>query len=692
MTSPRLSAFVVVAALGVLLTMAGSAQQADPGVQLRAAIEKEEVAGDLEGAMALYRQIIAANGKNRVVTARAILRLAGSYEKLGQGEARRLYEQLVAEYSDQTQEVAAARARLVVLAKSVEPQRPTFRRITIPGNVSSGAQLSADGTRLAMASGGDVWVVNLRGQVAPEIAGAPVRLTQGAGAAATGVTWSRDGRWIAFSENRIPSRDIFVLPASGGTPRKVSRDASILGAAPWWLGLSSDGSRLAYSTRVEDRVVVQIVSVNTGETLIRLANPDAIEPRFSPDDTYVAYTRVGKWTGDLFGEVRVVRLADNSDVAVTRTPAVVRSSAWSPDGSMLALLAHPDRQNLNVQELWIAAIPQAGTTASEPARIGLPSFAQSLAGWTADNGIGLLSSSPSHNAIYTVSLSGGKATQVTPEGDTYNPQWSPDGTRIYFRWGQGDIAYVPAGGGSISVVPKTGETVRVALPNGGNHISPDGTRIVWAGVRAKTAGVHLWTMPVSGGEPQKLPMKPDLNSFQPRWSPDGKWIAFDSERDVAGDRKLDENIFIVSAEGGEPRQLTNHTDCFCELLAWSPRGDSIAYACSDQVIRIVPAAGGEPRTVLKADGLRTPSNSLAWAADGTRLIYSAKGRLWTVPAAGGEPTAISTDLDGNIMQFALSPDGKRIAFNAPSGGDLELWLMDDFLRLVKAGPAQKVKK
>ena len=113
-------------------------------------------------------------------------------------------------------------------------------------------------------------------------------------------------------------------------------------------------------------------------------------------------------------------------------------------------------------------------------------------------------------------------------------------------------------------------------------------------------------MPIAGGEPVRLPMKPDLNSWQPRWSPDGQWIAFESERDVPGDRKLDENIFIVSSEGGEPRQLTNHTDSFCELEAWSPGGDSIAYACSDKTIRIIPVDGGEPRVVLKVDGFGVP--------------------------------------------------------------------------------------
>src|SRR5512136_1953298 len=101
MTISRASALAVMAALGVLLPMAGGAQQADPGVLLRAAIEKEHVAGDVDGAMALYHQIIAANGKNRAVTAKALLHLGGCHEKLGQAEAREVYERLVAEYPDQ---------------------------------------------------------------------------------------------------------------------------------------------------------------------------------------------------------------------------------------------------------------------------------------------------------------------------------------------------------------------------------------------------------------------------------------------------------------------------------------------------------------------------------------------------------------------------------------------------------------
>ena len=688
----RTSVWLTAALTVCVLRAADSAQQkrdADETV-LGAALHQEEVEGNLEKAIAAFKDFLARNPSDRALAAMAQFHIGLCYEKLGNAEAQKAYQQVLSTYADQTEIASQARTRLAALLQSVaeaaraQASRLVFRKITIPGKISAGARLSSDGTRLAFASGGDIWVVNLHGEVAPEVAGATVRLTQGANATWTGLTWSGDGQWIAFNENKVPTRDMYVLPVSGGAPRKLSRAVPLWGGANWFLGLSPGGSRLAYSTGTEDGDFLQIVSVETGETMMRLANPDAIEPVFSPDDKRIAYVRLpAARLKEYRSEVRVVRLSDRSDVRVTETPWLTRSPAWSPDGSLLAFLVHPDKNEPSLEELWITPVLESGEGASEPTKIRLPRFASSIAGWTMNNEIGLLSPSPSRNAIYAVPLSGGKATQVTPNGDTFLPQWSPDGGRIYFRWGAGDIAFVPAAGGQVAVVPRSAQKVTEALPAGGNHISPDGRRIVFAGAQPGVEGVKLWTMPVTGGEPVRLPMNPDLNAWQPRWSPDGKWIAFESERDVPGERGLDENIFIVSSEGGEPRQLTNHTDCFCELEAWSPAGDSIAYACSDKTIRIIPIKGGEPRVVQEVDGLESHQGSLAWTPDGARLLYTAKGRIWTVSVAGGEATAISTGLDGDVLQFALSPDGQRIAFNVPSGQEPELWLMEDFLSLVK---------
>ena len=111
--------------------------------------------------------------------------------------------------------------------------------------------------------------------------------------------------------------------------------------------------------------------------------------------------------------MRVVRLADRSDVPVTETP----SSPAAPHGRRTGVCSPswstPNKDDPSVEEVWITPLLKTGKAASEPTRIKLPRFAQSLAGWTTDNKIGLLSPSPSRNAIYTVPLSGGKATQVT---------------------------------------------------------------------------------------------------------------------------------------------------------------------------------------------------------------------------------------------------------------------------------------
>ncbi len=69
-----------------------------------------------------------------------MLRLGGCYEKLGQEEARKVYERLIKEYPDQSREAGAARQRLASLVKTIEtdPHKPTFRQIQIPTKIGRG--------------------------------------------------------------------------------------------------------------------------------------------------------------------------------------------------------------------------------------------------------------------------------------------------------------------------------------------------------------------------------------------------------------------------------------------------------------------------------------------------------------------------------------------------------------------------
>jgi tricorn protease len=84
-------------------------------------------------------------------------------------------------------------------------------------------------------------------------------------------------------------------------------------------------------------------------------------------------------------------------------------------------------------------------------------------------------------------------------------------------------------------------------------------------------------------------------------------------------------------------------------------------------------------------GWRLLQQDRALAPDGKRLAYVSEGVLWTIPTGGGNPTQVQTGLDEARMgKIDWSPDGKTIVFNATRGGEHELWLMENFIHLVKA--------
>jgi tetratricopeptide (TPR) repeat protein len=88
---------------------AATEQQAD--VLLQAALAKQTIQGDLRGAIALYEKAVTEAGANRVLAARALVHMAECYQKLGDTQARTIYERVVREYPEQTAAVTLARTR-----------------------------------------------------------------------------------------------------------------------------------------------------------------------------------------------------------------------------------------------------------------------------------------------------------------------------------------------------------------------------------------------------------------------------------------------------------------------------------------------------------------------------------------------------------------------------------------------------
>ena len=116
-----LASLLVVLAVAVCVLSPAIAQKGDQAeVQLKAAINKEVVDGDLKAAIDLYRKV--AQSGNRPVAARALIRMGQCYEKLGDAQARKAYEQVVREFADQKEAVEQARALLSAAGRTKQPE------------------------------------------------------------------------------------------------------------------------------------------------------------------------------------------------------------------------------------------------------------------------------------------------------------------------------------------------------------------------------------------------------------------------------------------------------------------------------------------------------------------------------------------------------------------------------------------
>jgi dipeptidyl aminopeptidase/acylaminoacyl peptidase len=269
-----------------------------------------------------------------------------------------------------------------------------------------------------------------------------------------------------------------------------------------------------------------------------------------------------------------------------------------------------------------------------------------------------------------------------------NPRWLPDG-RVMFNSNRD-------GRSAIWVIsPEGGEAQRwledVDAPSG--SISPDFGRIAFTEetdrpdkkewderVRRRDDGfyaehkltyTHVWVYDVATKEKKQL-TSGDFDHTGPTWSPDGRWIAYVSNRNNATVRDPNftnnSDIYLVPSTGGEPRQLTTNPGPD-RSPQFSPDGRRIAYLASTLVnssadqtqVKVLDLNGGEPIN-LTAD-LDYSVSSFDWSPDGRHLYLSvAEGltqRLYRVPATGGTRTLISFGDDFMFGNFSMSSNGSR---------------------------------
>ncbi|HEU5214048.1 MAG TPA: S9 family peptidase [Gaiellaceae bacterium] len=209
---------------------------------------------------------------------------------------------------------------------------------------------------------------------------------------------------------------------------------------------------------------------------------------------------------------------------------------------------------------------------------------------------------------------------------------------------------------------------------GDPRLSPDGRHVAYVvnridrdenGYRS-----NIWLAPLDGStEPRQL-TSGGRSDGSPRWSPDGRWLAFVSNRD-GEDEKAHGELYVLPADGGEPRRLT-HGEEGVESIAWSPDSARIAFSR-----RVRDAAYEEDDERRRAPRRFT---RVFYKLDGVGWIGDRRKHLFVVGVEGGDERQL-TDGDCENEEPAWSPDGRRLVFTSMRGARWDVEFVDALYEL-----------
>jgi TolB protein len=392
------------------------------------------------------------------------------------------------------------------------------------------------------------------------------------------LSWSPDGRWIAFVSgnpsyvfgrellaNIAPSA-IAVVPASGGAPILLT-DNRTLNVSPAWM---PDSRRLLFvSNKGGNRDVYEIAITGSGNTAgpaRRLTTGlNAMTIHISKDGTRLAYS-------------------------VFNTKANIWSIRIPAQGEISASEAKP--------------VTNASQTVEG---VGISRDGRWLAFDSNRNG---------NQDIYKVLRSGGNAELLTQDpADEFGPSWSPDGEWIAFhsfRRGNRDVFVMSQDGSAIQQV--TTDPAQERYPDW----SPDGKRLVFESDKTGAREVYVVSQTNDGGwgTPEQLTAD---GGVAPKWSPDGERLAYIQINPRA--------LRMIPAGGGTPQTLISASPTLMPTsVAWSPDSGTLYVKAIDQKgtssFWSLPTNGGTPRLLVRFTDVFKPSTRSEFSTDGSELFFT----------------------------------------------------------------------
>jgi Tol biopolymer transport system component len=206
------------------------------------------------------------------------------------------------------------------------------------------------------------------------------------------------------------------------------------------------------------------------------------------------------------------------------------------------------------------------------------------------------------------------------------------------------------------------------------QISPDGARVAFVVTRLDEEQDEylstIWMVAAGGGEPRQFTYGVKRDTA-PRWSPDGRMLAFLSEREGKKPQ-----VYVMPSDGGEPHRLTDLA-LGCDEPVWSPDGTRIAFTA-----RVAPEEPDE-KDKEKSKPARVIT-SLRYKANDGGFVYDKRRHVFVVPVDGGEAKQV-TDGGWDDGTPTWSPDGTQLAFASSRHDDRDYDLVSDIWVLPAGG-------